>query len=101
MSDKTTATAARRRIYKDRMGRIITDPAAIEARFVQDQIARIGNRKYRDGDKADPTAGEVAKATGLTPERVVEIVRGYDVWCWGLVENDGPIATWGVFLDGE
>lgn len=90
-----------RRVYKDRMGWVITDPATIEARWLQDHIGRASLRRYKVGLKGAPTVGEVAQAIGLTPERVVEIVREFDVWLWGLVESDGPVATWGVFLDGE
>lgn len=90
-----------RRIYKDRMGQVITDPATIEARWLQDHIGRAETRRCKAGQGGDPTVGEVAQAIGLTPERVVEIVREWDVWLWGLVENDGPVATWGIFLDGE
>lgn len=90
-----------RRTYKDRLGMVITDPATIEARWLQDHIARASTRRCKAGQPGDPTVGEVAEAIGLTPERVVEIVRDYDVWLWGLVENDGPMATWGIFLDGE
>jgi hypothetical protein len=94
-------TTIPRRPYKDRLGRPITEPAAIEARFVQEQIARISLRKYKARDMSAPTIGEVAQATKLTPERVVEIVRAHEAWLWGLVERDGPVSAWGVFLDGE
>lgn len=88
--------------YVDRIGRPITDPGAIEARRIQQQMRRLislGTRKGRKYDEA-ATVGELASATKLTVDRVIEVIREYDAWLWGLTEN-GERSDWFVWEDGE
>lgn len=92
-----------RRTYLDRLGRVITDPETIEARYVQQQLRRlitIGVNAGRPWDAAC-TVGELARATKLAPERVVEIVRAREPWLWAVTEIEGPIESWEVWQDGE
>lgn len=90
-------TTAKRPAYRDRMGRIITDPETIEGRWVMDKLWRL-TRKL---DGADVPVGDLAQATGKSAAEVVSIINRFDVWLWGLVEKDGPVETWKAFVDGE
>lgn len=94
MSDSTKTT---RPAYYDRVDRLITDPEVIEARWVQDQIFKL----MGELNGVDIPVADVAAAAGKTAAEVVAIIRERDGWLWGLVENDGPMETWKVFLDGE
>ena len=90
------------RTYHDRMGRPITDPEAIEARRIRMHMRRlvtIGAKAGRPWDRAT-TVGELAKSTKLPPERIVAVIRRYEVWLWGLIE-EGSMESWFVFEDGE
>jgi len=97
----TGARVIKRRLYKDRLGRLITDPRQIEVRFVQEKLRRM----YSRGLKANRpwyalvTAGEPAKATGKSPQEVVRIVREF--YLGPATETDGPIEEWGLGEDGE
>lgn len=93
MSDPT----AKRPAYRDIMGQIITDPEAIEGRWVMDKLRRLTRK--RNG--ADVPVGALAQAAGKSAAEVVSIMNRFDVWLWGLVEKDGPIETWEAFVDGE
>lgn len=97
MSDPSSKTTAKRPAYKNRMGQVITDPEAIEGRWVMDKLCRLTRK--RNG--ADVPVGELAKATGKSAAEVVSIMNRYHVWLWGLVEKDGPMETWEAFIDGE
>ena len=91
------------RTFHDRMGRVITDPGIIEARFIKMQMRRlitIGANAGKPWDHAT-TVGEIARATKLTAERVVQVIREYDVWLWGFSSEDGSMEDWHVFEDGE
>lgn len=91
------------RVYRDRLGRPITDPETIEARRLQELLRRATSRGIKDGRSHDEavTVGELAAAAGLTPARVVEIVRAYQpAWLWGLTEA-GTMDQWFVWEDGE
>lgn len=97
MGDRPITT----RRYVDRLGRPITDQPTIEARFVAEQLSRLTNAAARAGKPRYVQVDALAKATRLTAARVVEIMRAYDMWLWGLIETDEPIETWEAFLDGE
>ena len=99
-SDKEQTTAAKRRVHKDRLGQIIIDPRVIEARDVQAALRRLTRVRIKGGLPPDVPVPDLAQAVGTTSVRIVEIVRDFDVWLWGLVE-DGPIENWKVFEDGE
>lgn len=86
-----------RPVYLDVMDRVITDPEAIEGRWVMDQLCRL--TKERDGH--DVPIGDLAQAAGKSAAEVVSIMSRFDVWLWGLVEKDGPVETWDAFVDGE
>jgi len=91
-----------KRRYSDRLGRPITDPRAIEMRYVQQQLRRLITR-HLDSDRpwyASVTVGELAKATKLPPCRVVQIVRD-EMYLGMVTETDGPIEEWGLGEDGE
>lgn len=90
------------RVYRDRLGRPITDAAGVEARRVQQQLRRLTALGVKAGRRWDAavTVGELARATKLPPERVVTIVR--DEMYYGIVtETPGPMEEWGVGEDGE
>ncbi len=91
------------RAYHDRMGRVITDPGAIEARTIQMHMRRLITAGCKAGKPWDhaTTVGEIAKATKLTAEHIVEVIREYDVWLWGLSSTEGPMEDWHVAEDGE
>lgn len=90
------------RVYRDRLGRPITDPARVEVRRVQQQLRRLTTLGMKAGREwpAAVTVGELAKATKIEPARIVAIVR--DEMYYGVVtETAGPIEEWGVGEDGE
>ena len=100
MGDADKRTPKRR--YLDRFGRVITDPRSIEARALQQQLRRlttIGMKAGRPWDAA-VTIAELAAAAKMAPQRVVDIIKEFDAWYWGLIES-GPIGEWKVFEDGE
>lgn len=95
-------SAPTRRIYRDRLGRPITDPGTIEARYVQEQMRRLSTRNAGQSLDTACTVGDLAKATRLTPQRIVEIheERG-QYWYWFLAKGAGPIASWWIMQDGD
>jgi hypothetical protein len=100
MADDPATTG---RIYIDRLGRPISDPSAIEARKMLTQLRRLVSIGVKAGKPWHDavTVAELARASHATPQRVVDVIRGYDVWLWSVVEKEGPVETWGVFEDGE
>jgi hypothetical protein len=89
-----------KRNYIGRWGQPVTDPRAIEARRLLTQLRRLMTIRTKNHQRSDVPITDLARAAKMTPERVVEIVREFDVWLWSLVE-DGPIENWKVFEDGE
>lgn len=101
MMEETTPT---RRTYRDRVGRVITDPAVIEMRYVQEQLRRMTTRNLKAHVNrpwyAAVTVGELAAATRLPTGRIIQIVR--DEMYLGIVtETEGPVEEWGLGEDGE
>jgi len=98
MSDREQTT----RRYVDRRGRVITDPAAIQARSILQHLRGLNTRGRKAGRpwERTVTVGELAAAVKLTAEQVVAVIRAYDMWLWGLIE-EGPMESWWVFEDGE
>lgn len=84
--------------YVDRLGRVITDPETIEARRLASLLARLENKAAKRGESV--TVKELAASAKLEPGRVVEIIRRFNVWLWGLTEK-GEMADWLVWTDGE
>ncbi|WP_191085658.1 hypothetical protein [Roseococcus microcysteis] len=84
--------------YVDRLGRVITDPETIEARRLMSLLTRLENKAVKRGDFV--TVKELAASAKLEPARVVEIIRSFDMWLWGLTEK-GEMADWLVWTDGE
>lgn len=98
-----TEPATTRRQYVDRLGRVITDPEVIEARYMVTQLHRLATIGIKAGRHYEKTVTvrELAKASKLTVERVIAIVRRYsDGWLLYLIE-DGPEQDWWVCQDGE
>jgi hypothetical protein len=100
--DPRHQTTPTRRRYLDRLGRVITDPIYIEARYVQERLARLTTKGVKAGRPwhSAVTVGELATATKLPPARVVEIVRDR-IYLGNVTETDGPMEQWGVWQDGE
>lgn len=97
MPNQTT----RHKPYRGRFGQLVTNPEACEAHAMVVQLRRLTTLAIKAGRQDDVPVADLARASKMTAERVVEVVRRYDSWLLGLVENEGPIETWGVFEDGE
>ncbi len=99
MSDKQTTRPA----YRGRFGQPITDPEAIEARYVLSQLRRLRTKGIKVGRPytETTTVGELAAATKKTPEQIVTMIRKRDMWLWFVIETDGAMETWWVDEDGE
>lgn len=96
--------APTRQIYKDRLGRVITDPEAIHHRFITQQFRRLDRLGLRAGKLAleTVTVAELAKAAKIEPGKLVEIIRDERIWLMSIAEREGePLEQWWVFEDGE
>ena len=92
-----------RRAYRGRFGQPVTDPEAIEARYVQEHLRRLRTKGIKAGRRYDQavTVGELAKATQKTPEQIVAVINEFGMWLWYVNEIDGPVENWWVDEDGE
>jgi hypothetical protein len=91
------------RIYRDRLGRPITDPAVIEARRILTLYRRraaIGVRAGRSWDRT-VTVSELATAANVTVGQIVMWARTHDAWLLGIIENGDAMGDWFVYEDGE
>lgn len=89
------------RRFVDRMGRTITDPDSIERRRIGMQLRRLSTINTKAGREwpETVTVGELAAATKVSAERVIEQMNsGY---LTGVSRTDGPKETWWVYEDGE
>lgn len=104
MTAHKTSEPTIRRAYKDRMGRVITDPKGIEARYVREQMRHLATRNYKAHPErpwyAKVTVGELAAATKMPSGKVLRIVRD-EIYLGLVTETDGPVEEWGVGEDGE
>ena len=87
--------------YRDRLGRIITDPESIERRRLLSLLRRrmtLGLKLDRHWPKL-VTAGELAATAKVSVDAILEWADG--TWLIGHIETDGPKETWWVYEDGE
>lgn len=98
-----TEAAPRRRQYCNHLGQVITDPEAIEARYIQEQLRHLTTRALNAGKQSVPlvTLGELADRTGKSCNEVLAVIRSFDTWLWGVTENGPDLRAWAVFEEGE
>ena len=101
MNDSNPKPETTRQVYVDRMGRRITDPAAIESRRLRSILRRLNaitgklGRKYPE----TVTAGEIARSAQTTASAVISWAM--DAYLVEIIETDGPRSSWWVYEDGE